>query len=187
MHRNEFRLRMAACTTTADVIYTDKPNVFAVSASTRRARLSWAGAYREALSSASDYCARRGTACRPARNSISYAADMNWKSGEQSWPSSAVEVKLFLTNDGRHDKRHDLSYCRRASSFTDAIVDHIFPGHHDDPIDLVGHVSYASPLNEHVVVMGVAKNSPHPESKSGEVLIRSHPIDVDRIVRHSHR
>jgi hypothetical protein len=53
-------LSMAACTTTSGVTTTDKPNVFAVTASTRGARLSWAGAYKKAISTANDYCAQRG-------------------------------------------------------------------------------------------------------------------------------
>jgi putative hemolysin len=53
-------LSMAACATTSAVTTTDKANVFAVAATTRGARLSWAEAYRTAVSRARDYCAQRG-------------------------------------------------------------------------------------------------------------------------------
>ena len=53
-------LSLPACASTSGVTATDKPNVFIVTASTRGARLSWAGAYRKAVSAASDYCAQRG-------------------------------------------------------------------------------------------------------------------------------
>jgi hypothetical protein len=51
---------MAACATTSGVTTTDKANVFAVAVTTRVARLSWAEAYRTAISRAQDYCAQRG-------------------------------------------------------------------------------------------------------------------------------
>lgn len=51
---------LAACTSTSTVTPTDNPDVFSVTANTRGARMSWAGAYRKAVSTAADYCAKRG-------------------------------------------------------------------------------------------------------------------------------
>ncbi len=51
---------MAACTSTSTVVATDNPNVLTVSANSRGSRMSWVGAYRKAVDSATDYCAKRG-------------------------------------------------------------------------------------------------------------------------------
>jgi len=53
-------LLTAACASTPGVTATDKPDVYAVAASARGARMSWAGAYRTAVETANDYCAQRG-------------------------------------------------------------------------------------------------------------------------------
>ncbi|HZZ11486.1 MAG TPA: hypothetical protein VFE79_12425 [Paraburkholderia sp.] len=51
---------LAGCTSTSDVVATDKPGAYTVAASATGGRMAWARAHEQAMNEARDYCAKLG-------------------------------------------------------------------------------------------------------------------------------
>ncbi|RKT27196.1 hypothetical protein B0G69_3007 [Paraburkholderia sp. RAU2J] len=51
---------LVGCTSTSDVVASDKPGTYTVAASATGGRMAWARAHEHAVNEARDYCERRG-------------------------------------------------------------------------------------------------------------------------------